>query len=375
MELKGFPIESKKMLKENFLPFEKVWENVETGLYQECIRLFPGMDELTEELLDIADCYLSGSGQLKEKMRSQERYRNFVENNKKQMKTLEAMAKNEKQKGLLYLSVLMHIHAEYKSIAPETAGYISKLLREREVVVEEANRSGEPEIYRQRFAVIKKEACYLDDAGRIAALRTGRPIPMAEGLRNLRSFAYTEKLGLIVVDQNGQVRIKGGQYSVEVPSGVKIASVSAYLSNYILLGEDGTAYTNIVMDTSDWIGLRYAYVGLNSAAGIKKGNGSVVTAGIGNIENLANAARIHTYHDGEEKHYIVLSVNGGAKDDEGEVYRNVTAVTLDEDGYYYAEKDGTVYKRYYGENSSRYTKAKGRVKELLADQGVLFKWI
>ncbi|HBA69762.1 MAG TPA: hypothetical protein DCZ40_10470 [Lachnospiraceae bacterium] len=371
MELNGFYIGSKKMLEENFLPFRRVWENLEAGLYQECIRTFPDGDMLTEEILDMAGWLLNGRTQQPIEMRQLEKYRRFAKSNGEQIDRLEYEAKNEKQKGLLYLCVLMHVHAGCRCMEKETEEFISRLLKEKEVLVGEADRAGEPDVYRQQCGVARGKLYHLDGEGRIVSPCDGEVLPMAKELRNICSFAYTDKLGLIAVDRDGKVQAKGGQAFIEIPSGKKIVSVSAYLSNYMLLGEEGEVYTNIDMDLSEWTDLRYIYVGLNSAAGIKKWSGNVVTVGIGKAGEFTDAARICTYRSRAE-HYIVLFVNGEARDDEGEVYGNVTAVTLAEDGYYYAVRDGRIYRRRYGEKSTLYMQAKYPVSQLLSEQGKLY---
>lgn len=371
MELNGFYIGSKKMLEKNFLPFQRVWENLESGLYQECILAFPDRDVLTEEILDMAGWLLNGRAQRTIEMRQQEKYRHFAESNGERMERLEHSVKNEKQRGLLYLCVLMHVHADCRYMAEETEEFIVRLLKEKEVLVGEADMAGEPGVYRQQCGIVEGKLYHLDGEGRIVSLCDGEALPMARELCNICSFAYTDKLGLIAVDKDGKVQVKGGQAFIEIPSGKKMASVSAYLSNYMLLSEEGDVYTNIDMDLSEWTDLRYIYVGLNSAAGIKRWSGNVVAAGIGKTGEFADAARICTYRSRIGR-YIVLFINGEARDDEGEVYGDVTAVTVAEDGYYYALKDGRIYRRCYGEESGLYMQAKAPVRQLLVEQGKLY---
>ena len=132
MELNGFTIESIGMLKENFLPFWGVWKNVEIGLYQECMRMYFGEDELTPEILSVSAWVWDERTERPFKRVHQVKYQDFAENNREQMGSLEKAAKNEKQKGILYLCVLMHIHARHSSLVPETETFISRLLAERE---------------------------------------------------------------------------------------------------------------------------------------------------------------------------------------------------------------------------------------------------
>lgn len=375
MELNSFTIESRRMLKENFLPFQKIWENVENGLYQECIHTFFGADSLTAEILSAAEWLLNGNAETLPEKRFWKEYQNFMEGNREQTKALEDAAGNEKQKSTLYLCVLMHIHAEHSRLAPETGEFIHKLLGDKEIVVAEADSSGEPDIYRQQSGIVNGEAYCLDENGRIVSQRNGSPLSIAKDMRGLCSFAYTDMLGLIAVSRDGQVHVREGLTFVEAPSGRKIVSVSACLSSYMLLDENGAVYTNIDMDLSEWTDLRYIYVGLNSAAGVKRWSGNVVTVGAGEVPAFANVARMYTYH-GRERHYIALLANGETRDDEGEVRRNITAVALDGDGYYYAGENGKVYKRCYGEEKigeeELCMEEKGRVRELLVEQGKIF---
>lgn len=371
MELNGFIIESREMLKENFLPFQGIWENVKNGLYQECLLFFFRKDELASEILSTAQRVFSEKSATVPERHFQERYQEFMRNNREMTKELEHAARNERQKGILYLCILMHIHAGHERISEETAKYIHKLLEEKNVVVAQADPSGEIEICRQKSGMIGEKAYTLDKRGRIVSLDHGTLLPMAKDMHGLCSFAYSNMLGLLAVDQDGQVHIRSGQSYIEIPSKTKIVSVSAYLSNYMMLDEKGSVYTNINMDLSNWTDLRYIYVGLNSAAGVKRWSGNIVASGVGDIEPLSNVAKVYTYH-GRERHYIALFVNGEAKDDEGEIYRNVTAVALDGDGYYYAAEDGNVYKRPYEKQQKPYKAAKKHVEELLIDRGKVF---
>lgn len=372
MELNGFIIESREMLKENFLPFQGIWENVKNGLYQDCLRVSFRTDELVTEILSVAQWVFSGKSATAPERHFQERYQEFMGNNRELTKELENAAINEKQKEILYLCILMHIHAGHGSVSAETVEYIHKLLEEKKVVVGQISSSGEIEIYRQKFGIIDGEVYSFDQSGRIVSLHNGTLLSMAQDMHGLCSFAYSDILGLIAVDQDGQVHIRSGQSYIEIPSKAKIVSVSAYLSNYMMLDDKGSVYTNINMDLSNWTDLRYIYVGLNSAAGVKRWSGNIVASGVGDIEPLSNVAKVFTYH-GRERHYIALFVNGEAKDDEGNTYRDVTAVALDEDGYYYAAKDGNIYKRPYGpyEKQQELYKATD-VEELLIDRGEVF---
>jgi hypothetical protein len=294
-----------------------------------------------------------------------------MRNNRELTKELENAAKNEKQKEILYLCVLMHIHAGHGSVSSDTAKYIRKLLEEKKVVVGQISSSGEIEIYRQKFGIIDGEVYSLDQGGKIVSLHNGTLLSMAQDMHGLCSFAYSDILGLIAVDQDGQVHIRSGQSYIEIPLKAKIVSVSAYLSNYMMLDDKGSVYTNINMDLSNWTDLRYIYVGLNSAAGVKRWSGNIVASGVGDIEPLSNVAKVYTYH-GRERHYIALFVNGEAKDDEGKTYRDVTAVALDGDGYYYVAKDGNVYKRPYEKPQELYKATEKHVEELLIGRGEVF---
>lgn len=374
MVLNDYDIESKRMLGENFLPFQNVWEQLEEGLYQEFIRTYCKGEPLTDEILSFSEWLLNGNAKNLPKRNCQKEYQKFVQDNQEQMKALEAVAKNEKQTSVLYLCVLMHIHAEHGRLDAETEKFIRKLLKDREITLPETGTSGEPEIYRQQFGVIDGEAYFLDGNGRIVSQRGGRPLSMAKDLQGLRSFAYTDQLGLIIVNGKGQVQTRGGMVFVDVPSDTKMASVSAYLSNYMLLDENGGVHTNMNMDLSDWTDLRYIYVGLNSAAGVKRWSGDVVTVGVGKIPALTNVIRICTYHHGEERHYIALLANGEMRSDRGEKEEGVSAIALGEDGYYYAKESGraySVYKRAYNEEKvskeKLYREVSFRVKELVLD--------
>ena len=383
MELNGFTIESIGMLKENFLPFWGVWKNVEIGLYQECMRMYFGEDELTPEILSVSAWVWDERTERPFKRVHQVKYQDFAENNREQMGSLEKAAKNEKQKGILYLCVLMHIHARHSSLVPETETFISRLLAEREetgLLEERDVKEGDcsPKrlnIYRQQFGIVGEEAYYLDGNGRIVSLRGGSLLPLASDMEGLRSFAYTDTLGLIAVTHSGQVQARGGADLMEFPSGIKMVSVSAYLSSYMLLDENGTVHTNIDMDLSQWTNLRYIYVGLNSAVGVKRGKGNVVTVGMRELPAFTAVAKMYTYH-GRERHYIALFDNGEIRDDEGGACQNVTAAAICDDGYFYALKTGEVYWRNYGQGatgeSEFYGQAKGQVKEMLIAKGQVF---
>lgn len=251
MELNDHRIGSRELLRKNFNPFGKIWENVESGSYQECIRAISEreafteeMEELTEEILGLTEKLLHGSDETGAENRPLEDvYQNFRKNNAGQMEQLEKIAENEKQRLVLYLCVLMHVHAGCGSMEPETEEYIRTRLEEMKLPEDIANPSEEPDIYRQSCGVIGGGLYLLDSEGRIVRADDKRALQMAEGLRGLRSFSYTDRLGLITVDRYGKVRVRGGREEVRIPSGIKMAAVSAHLSNYMMLSEEGDAYT------------------------------------------------------------------------------------------------------------------------------------
>ncbi len=370
MELNGVLIRHKSTLSANFSPFEGVWRNLENGNYMECLSKYFSNDPLAQELLGMAGFVLVTSadsqGQLEQK-RSSAVYRKFSEENSEAMHRLEAIAENEKQKWILCLAVYMHVQAEQEAFAPETARYISKLLRE-------AATPGPAEcadVFRSRLCLINGEGYCLDQSGTITPCQNSCQLPFGKGWQNIQSFAYTDRLGLIAIDADGKVLRHGGSVALQIPTDRKMVCVSAYLSNYILLDERGEIHTNIRMDLSGWRNLRYVYVGLNSAAGVKR-DGTIVSAGVQDLSALAGAARVFTYH-GQERHFFVIFENGSAQDDECVVYTDVTAAALTEKGYYYAKTDGWVYQRSYGRKEEPYTKLPQTANEILpANDGLVY---
>ena len=366
MYLNDRPIEAVALLTDCFLPFSEVWRNAEIGLYQEFLVEYCVKDPLCGEILSAAEHLVSGADRAERTMI--DAYSHYVHDNKALMGQLTAAAENggEEQNDILYLCALMHIHAGHTHMTDETADFIKTLLSRRSSNVPVEN----PAV--NKLCVVNGTACHLNAEGRIVSLTTGEPLNMAADFANIVSFAHTDKLGLIAVSADGTVRLKNAPSAILLPGGTKIIGVSAYLSNYILLSDTGSAYTNAVLkDAASWTNLRYVYAGLNSLCGIKRGGGAIVSAGCGTaLGGFTDAARVCAYRDGTCR-FIVLNRDGSARTDAGDTYADVTAIAISNDGYYFTS-GCEVYRQTFDGTPIVCAETGGNVRELTVWNGKVF---
>lgn len=373
MYLNNIYITTKPLLKQYFLPFRDVWSNVDSGLYQEFLNEFCLPDSLRNEVLSVVKQIFYGAARTERT--NSEAFQSFVNDNKAIIGELVNSVNNSdnsEQKDIIYLCVLMHIHADQKHMTEETAHFIRGLLarKEAKVPVNAPNANG---LSAQKLCVIKDKAYHLDSAGRIVTLKTSKPLPLAEDLTGIVSFAYTDKLGLIAADNIGKIYLKNAPSSIELPQGTKIVSVAAYLSNYILLSSEGIAYTNAKLkEAAEWTNLRYIYVGLNSVCGIKNGSGTIISGGCGaKLSGYTDAARVCTHRD-EQCRFIVLHKNGMAETDTGDRFDDVTSIAISDDGYYYATQNKIYNHAFGGGQSIVCFEASKSVNEMVVSRGNVF---
>jgi hypothetical protein len=345
MVLNNVEITNKALLTRYFIPFEEVWNQAQNSmLYQEFLKEYCDSDPLLSELLSAARRVVSpdivesstATFPLSDLMRA-----SYPVDLKEFYWVLQDG--NEAQKNILYLGILMHLHAEQPHITKEALSFIRGLLEKKAQHVPVSDNLDENGIFRSRLAWIEGTAYHLNADGQITSLETNQPLKLAAALTQIVSFAYTPKLGLIAADKDGNLHLSHSSLHVSLPTGTKIAAVSAYLSNYILLSTKGQAFTNVLLHhPEEWTHLSYVYAGLNSICGIKKGSGTIVSEGMSKLLSpYSDVARICTYRGDGQYRYILLHKNGTIEIDEEDkstldLTAQVNAIAISHRGYAYA---------------------------------------
>ena len=371
MKLNGNIIRTESMFRENFLPFADVWENVEAELYQEWVAQYAKSNILSPYVLAFSRAVQEGrpldSGIQWENSEAAKKYQEFLTKNHEKINPLHAQAVNDEQKNVLCLCVLIHLHAGHSVLTGESADFISILLKKRA----SSTQSARGMLCCRRLCAIDGCGYRLTDAGQLVSIQELKPYPATKRFKNLQGISYSEELGLLLLDDNGCLIQRGGKTPLNIPSERKYCGVSSFLSAYMLLDTNGNVHTNLQMDVSNWTNLRYIYIGLNSAVGIKNGSGGIISAGINIPEKYRGASEICTYRD-IESHYLILMGNGEAFDDEGESYPDTTAIALTGDGYYFAQRSGKISRRPFGGAPECLEQTVETIQELFAEDGKVF---
>ena len=331
-------IASTATLKRLFHPFSDVWQNVKRGNYSEFLNEFYGREELSKEILYVTKCILSKTNPISKTEKNINIYNDYVSKNQKMINKIRKSTNVDTQENhadILYLCVLIHVQADYVIMENETADFIIDLLTDKNIFVPEYDIS-------KKIRIIQNEPHHLHN-GRIVSMRTSNLLPYTSEISDIVSFDYSEGLGLIAIDINGKLHLNNLKTNINTPPAVKFINVSICLSRYMLLDSEGNVYTNMELkNKNQWKNIQNIFVGLNSACGIKKSNGSIVSVGCETkLEKYTDVAYVRTYCD-YEKRFIVLWKNGTAETDEGTEFNNVIAIAISNKGYYYAS-DNKIY--------------------------------
>lgn len=375
MELNGFKIESAQMLAENFLPFSQIWGQLESGLFQDFLQIYLLHDvkskALSAIILEVSDAVLGGrhperlSNILDDGTKSL--YLEFVNKNQKSINSLKAAATELNQQWLLYLCVLIHIQGTQRFMMPETRDFILSLIEKQAIHCEKQKRM----THSRRLCSIRGVPYHLTSAGRLVSLKENTVHPLMKKTPNLVGVIYTEPLGILGLCNDGSVIQRGGHLPIFMPKGIQAIDLSACLSHYMILDENGSIHTNLQVDMSQWTNLERIYVGLNCAAGIIRGGNAIVTAGITIPYKYAGAAAIRICHMATER-YFILFPDGHAIDDEGIDYQNVSAIELGPDAYFYITTGGKLYRRGFHAEPELFATTEVPVQEILFSDGQVF---
>jgi len=375
MELNGFQIKSPELLAECFLPFPQVWEQVKSGLYQDFLRRYLLNDAkskvLSSIILELASAVLGG--RYPEQLPNidddtKDLCSKFISRNQGTINSLQAAATGLDQQWLLYLCILMHIQGKQCLMTAETRDFILSLLEKQAF----HGTTKKHITHSRRLCLIRGVPYHLNSGGQLVTLKENTIHPLAKNAPTLVGVAWTERLGILGLCNDGRVIQRGGQIPVFVPKGTLATEISACLSHYVILDENGSIHTNLQMDMSQWINLEHVCVGINCAAGIIRGSGGIVTAGITIPQKYAGATEVRICHSSVERYFILFS-DGHAIDDEGVTYHNISAIELGADAYFYATPGGEIYRRGFHAEPMLLTTTESSVREILfADGQVLF---
>lgn len=374
MELNGFQIKSPELLAECFLPFPQVWEQMKSGLYQDFLRRYLLNDAksmvLSSIILELSSAILDGRypEQLpKIDDDTKSLCSKFINRNQETINLLQAAATRLDQQWLLYLCILMHIQGKQCLMTSETRDFILSLLE-----MQSFHGTNQKHItYSRRLCLIQGVPYHLNSGGQLVTLKEKAIHPLAKNAPTLVGVAWTERLGILGLCSDGRVIQRGGQIPVFVPKDPLATEISACLSHYVILDEDGSIHTNLQMDMSQWINLEHVYVGINCAAGIIRGSGAIVTAGITIPQKYIGATEIRVCHSSVER-YFILFPDGHAVDDEGVNYHNISAIELGADAYFYSTPSGEIYRRGFHAEPMLLTTTESSVQEILFADGQVF---
>ena len=374
MELNGFQIKSPELLAECFLPFPQVWEQMKSGLYQDFLRRYLLNDAkskvLSSIILELSSAVLGG--RYPEQLpniddNTKNLCSEFINRNQEAINSLQAAATRLDQQWLLYLCILMHIQGKQRLMTPETRDFILSLL-EKQVFHDTSQKHI---TYSRRLCLIRGVPYHLNSGGQLVTLKGNVIHPLAKNAPTLVGVAWTERLGILGLCSDGKVIQRGGQIPVFVPKGTLATDISACLSHYAILDEDGSIHTNLQMDMSQWTNLEHVYVGINCAAGVIRGSGAIVTAGITIPQKYAGASEVRICHSSVER-YFILFPDGHAVDDEGVNYHNISAIELGADAYFYATTSGEIYRRGFHAAPMLLKTTESSVQEILFADGQVF---
>jgi hypothetical protein len=330
MKLKGIEIRGVVGFQEHFV-LSEVWGNIKNQTYQKFLSEQPN-SEITSQIRSVLQSPSTlGEKELRERISSLSENnfgKNYIGSVSELFDTLPEVSGNENL-GNIYLFLLLHIQARQESVSDEAIEYFqSSILKinSKPLPLETSQRT--------RLSANEYGVLFLDNDGYVKPMKNAKQSPHNPSADpTLISFA-NGFLGFVGIKRNG-VLFSKLRIATNVPGDTKFKSVSCYGEQYLFLTDVGDVITNTKVDIAKWCGLRYTFLGLNSAVGIKDADSSLVYAGSSDdVLRFGDVKAAYVY----KGHYALLRNDNTLTTDEGVLAGDITAASISARGYVYATR-------------------------------------
>jgi hypothetical protein len=340
-------------LKKHFT-LKEVWESINKKTYYTLLKELPD-STVTGELramLDENNQTRIGADELRTKIRdiSIENPDFWNQNAEAISRLADALPRNDGEAVRnLYLALLLHIQALQERITPESEKYFTSNILSNVLNADSESEISLKSAYPPRLSANEHGYLYLDKDGFVKTFEhSQKTTPHQKSEPPLVGFSNTA-FGFIGIKGDGGLLVKARSELPHTAKNRKIASVSSYGENYILLTEGGDVMTNLRLDKEKWRGLRCVHIGLNTAVGVKS-DGALVYEGANRDlrRNIQNYTNIRAAYARGEHFALIDDTDTLITDNETLDGEGVSAAAISALGYAYANDTGVYLWRYGG---------------------------